>query len=114
MNPFDKLTPENLAKIREYAENTAVDGPLILQLIDEIDGLDSELSEAEAEIERLRERTEPRAVSGSVTRTGAEKWQVRWSDGKRRRSMTFDLRAHADAFLADAKRRGFDQDERTV
>jgi len=105
MNPVDDLNPENLATIRKYAEELSPDGPLIIQLLDEIDGLDEELSDAEAEIERLRERAEPRAVSGSVARTRAGKWQVRWSDGKRRRSVTFDLRHDADAFLADAKRR---------
>ncbi|NUP24142.1 MAG: hypothetical protein HOZ81_50420 [Streptomyces sp.] len=39
MNLFDGLTPEALDKIREYAQAIRPDGPLILQLCDEINAL---------------------------------------------------------------------------
>lgn len=107
MNPFDKLTPEALNKIREYAQALSPDGPLILQLCDEIDALDEALSASEDEVERLRAKAEPQAVSGSVSKLESGLWQVRWRalDGKRR-SRTFDRRRTAELFLAEAKVEG--------
>lgn len=108
MNPVNKLTPEALDQIRKYAQDISPDGPLIIQLCDEIDALDEELDDAEDEVDRLRRKVAPRAVSGSVSRTAGGRWRVRWrdTDGKQR-SDTFVRRHDAHMFLGEAKRRGY-------
>lgn len=107
MNPFDKLTPEALDQIRKYAQDISPDGPLILQLCDEIDALDKALAESEDEVERLRVKVEPRAVSGSVSQAPNGRWRARWRtpDGKRH-SETFDNRRTAELFLDEAIKEG--------
>lgn len=103
------MTTEQLDELRAQYEGIerSEEAQTIVALLNEIDALDEALKASEDEVKRLRDRHEPRAVSGSVSRTATGGWRVRWraADGVRR-SKTFDSRHIAEAFLDDAMREG--------
>ncbi|MEU1284968.1 hypothetical protein [Kitasatospora sp. NPDC005856] len=102
------LSETYLEELRaSYAGTESAEARIIVELLDEVDALDDALHASEDEVERLRGRVEPRAVSGSVRRLPSGRWQARWrdTDGKQY-SRSFDLKADARYCLADAKSRG--------
>lgn len=101
------LGEEYLSEIRlSYTRTESAEGRIINELLDEIDRLDDLLANSEDEVERLRKRVEPKAVSGSVSRTPNGKWRARWrdEDGKQH-SMTFERKHDARCWLGEAKSR---------
>ncbi|MFJ2863726.1 hypothetical protein [Kitasatospora sp. NPDC087314] len=99
---------EYLDELRDrYSARTDEDAAVVVKLLDEIDALDGALSDSEDEVERLRARYEPKAVTGSVSKLPSGKWRARWcdTDGKRH-SRTFDRKHDARGWVLYAKSRG--------